>query len=566
MIMNQTAELRQCTTLFINITIDVNLFIDNTKNRGDFDGLKPFITRSEDEIISDNRLLNELQMCMKIVTKTLIEKSGQIRQFIHDDKGTVCIGTIGLRGSTTENNSAAAVVAAKSIIHQLQLAGMDASIGIASGLAFCGLVGSSVRHEYAVMGPSVNLSARLMSAAGQGCILCDQKTRDADRRHKYQVMSAISAKGYDGLVSIFAPLREAQRKGSYTTQIPSSPSPAVQSNRSTPMKSFSSTPVHKPYSPVLNRFEHRYISESSSDDDNDSDDTDCTKNNLNFYPFALRGSFSHGLFGRGKTLTEIFAFLSLESKVLGHMSFRAALRAAKSCTGIGELSPHPVTTSNLCNQKMKLLIISGPYGIGKSALLEAVCSEIRVDSSSSSSSSSSASSSSSSSSSSTEKMGYIFKYYIKADSYDIITPFLVWKKILSYLLSVIQFDTSSIRTQNVEKEQEGGGAGGGGGEKVTYRKAVITSALKRNPVLTREFIIEENVHTIIKLMDPALGYLKPLLFNGFLSDSLMSLSTLPLSDINNMTVAEKVENTTLLLAGMFQKISEVLGGQLLFAM
>ena len=67
-------------------------------------------------------------------------------------------------------------------------------------------------------------------------------------------------------------------------------------------------------------------------------------------------------------------------------------------------------------------------------------------------------------------------------------------------------------------------------------------------------------------MDPALGYLKPLLFNGFLSDSLMSLSTLPLSDINNMTVAEKVENTTLLLAGMFQKISEVLGGQLLFAM
>ena len=550
MIMNQTAELRQCTTLFINISIDVNLFIDQTKNKGNFDGLKPFITRSESEIISDNRLLNELQICMKIVTKTLTEKSGQIRQFIHDDKGTVCIGTIGLRGSTTENNSAAAVVAAKSIILQLQLAGMDASIGIASGLAFCGLVGSSVRHEYAVMGPSVNLSARLMSAAESGCILCDQKTRDADRRHKYQVMSAISAKGYDGLVSIFAPLREVQRKSFYTTQTPPSPSPFIKSNSTTPMKSSYSTPRDKPISPILNRYYNQHLSGSSSDDDNDSDDTDCTKNNLNFYPFALRGSFSHGLFGRGKTLTEIFAFLSLESKVTGHTSFRAALRAAKTCTGIGigELSPNPVTTSNICNQKMKLLIISGPYGIGKTALLEAVCSEIHVDSTPSSSSTSSSSTSSSSS----EKIGYKFKYYIKADSYDIITPFLAWKKILSYLLSFIQFDTSSSATHNVEK--------GGEGEQVTYRKAIIISPIKRNPVLTREFIIEDNVHTIIALIDPALGYLKPLLFNGFLCDSVMSLSTV------HMTSAEKIENTTLLLAGIFQKISDVLGGQLLFAM
>jgi hypothetical protein len=90
-------------------------------------------------------------------------------------------GTMGLRGSTTEDNSAAAVVTAKSIISQLQSKGLNASIGIASGLAFCGLVGSSVRHEYAVMGSSVNLSARLMSVALVGTILCDQKTKDSDR-------------------------------------------------------------------------------------------------------------------------------------------------------------------------------------------------------------------------------------------------------------------------------------------------------------------------------------------------------------------------------------------------
>jgi class 3 adenylate cyclase len=105
---------------------------------------------------------------MEISTRNLYDKGGQIRQFIHDDKGTVCIGTIGLRGSTTKDNAAAAVEAAKGILGQLQALGFDASVGIASGKAFCGLVGSDLRHEYAVMGPSVNLSARLMGAADMG--------------------------------------------------------------------------------------------------------------------------------------------------------------------------------------------------------------------------------------------------------------------------------------------------------------------------------------------------------------------------------------------------------------
>jgi len=40
--------------------------------------------------------------------------------------------------------------------------------GITSGKAYCGLVGSPLRHEYAVMGPSTNLSARLMGKAKPG--------------------------------------------------------------------------------------------------------------------------------------------------------------------------------------------------------------------------------------------------------------------------------------------------------------------------------------------------------------------------------------------------------------
>ena len=45
---------------------------------------------------------------------------------------------------------------------QLLGSGTHASIGVSTGRAFCGLVGSTERREYTLMGDVVNLSARLM--------------------------------------------------------------------------------------------------------------------------------------------------------------------------------------------------------------------------------------------------------------------------------------------------------------------------------------------------------------------------------------------------------------------
>ncbi len=165
-----------------------------------------FLNRSRQELGVDYLLLQKFQKCMDILTTIFMEKGGQLRQFIVDDKGTVCIGTFGLRGAVNYDDAAAAIEAAKSIIVQLREAKMNAGIGITSGKAYCGLVGSPTRHEYAVMGPSVNLSARLMSKAPYLNIYCDDETKLRDRVHAFKDHGEMTAKGYSNPVRIYSPI------------------------------------------------------------------------------------------------------------------------------------------------------------------------------------------------------------------------------------------------------------------------------------------------------------------------------------------------------------------------
>ena len=52
--------------------------------------------------------------------------------------------------------------------------GVDNYVGATLGKAYCGVVGGVKRHEFAVLGPSVNLSARLLSMPNHPGILIDE--------------------------------------------------------------------------------------------------------------------------------------------------------------------------------------------------------------------------------------------------------------------------------------------------------------------------------------------------------------------------------------------------------
>jgi hypothetical protein len=171
-----------------------------------FDSIFGFLERTENEQMADQLILEKVQKCLEILHRNIYRYGGQLRQFIVDDKGTVGIASFGLRGSVNEDNAANAVEAANAIVDGLLDLDLSASIGITTGKVYCGLVGSLLRHEFAIMGPSVNLSARLMSKAGANAILCDQETTTRDRTHPYQQLGEMQAKGYDSLVSTYRPL------------------------------------------------------------------------------------------------------------------------------------------------------------------------------------------------------------------------------------------------------------------------------------------------------------------------------------------------------------------------
>lgn len=189
----EEAELRSVFVLFVTPLISVR------------------VTGNKD---ADKHLYKLLNNIMNITTRELARFSGHLRQFIVDDKGVVLIATFGLRGSTFPNMVAERALPATITLHNVlrNELGVQNQVGATIGNTYCGVVGGIRRHEYAVMGPSVNLAARLMSSPKNPGILVDNAVRTmADRSYAFNALPPVKAKGYSEPVPIFEPLSPLER-------------------------------------------------------------------------------------------------------------------------------------------------------------------------------------------------------------------------------------------------------------------------------------------------------------------------------------------------------------------
>lgn len=83
------------------------------------------------------------------------------------------------------------------------------SIGVTTGVAFCGVVGHPQRHEYTVIGQKVNMAARLMMGF-PGAVVCDEstKTKSGLATSQFTLQPPVTLKGITNPENIYAFLTE----------------------------------------------------------------------------------------------------------------------------------------------------------------------------------------------------------------------------------------------------------------------------------------------------------------------------------------------------------------------
>lgn len=171
------SELRRITVLFINLP-DFNY-----ESQQDFNLLQRVMTETQ-------QILNEYE--------------GIFNKFLVDDKGSTIMIGFGIPPQTHEDDAVRAVQAAMALQSRFAALEVRSSIGITTGRVYCGVVGSSIRREYTVLGDTVNLSARLMQAA-DGKIFCDRATYEAADSLSFRPLPAIQVKGKVNAIAVFQP-------------------------------------------------------------------------------------------------------------------------------------------------------------------------------------------------------------------------------------------------------------------------------------------------------------------------------------------------------------------------
>ncbi|KAJ3216323.1 hypothetical protein HDU67_009674 [Dinochytrium kinnereticum] len=165
--------------------------------------------RLEDSITRWDRkdALSHTQSAISIVQTALKKYEGSLRQVHVDDKGAVVLAFFGLPPLAHQNDASHGVKAVLEIRDQFAMLLDDFSIGITTGVVSIGGVGNVSRTEYAVMGDSINMAARLMCLPDASrSILCDEKTYNlCEHEFIFERLGEARIKGKAHPINIFRP-------------------------------------------------------------------------------------------------------------------------------------------------------------------------------------------------------------------------------------------------------------------------------------------------------------------------------------------------------------------------
>lgn len=139
----------------------------------------------------------------------VLRHEGQVCNFLMDDKGIIFFAAFGLPPHSHPDDPVRAVKVARHMSLSAAEHGISCSIGVCTGGVFAGVVGSPNRHEYTVIGESVNTSARLMECAFKDNrrLLVHPSTVEAcQMRVKFENLGSLTFKGGAAATDVYRPL------------------------------------------------------------------------------------------------------------------------------------------------------------------------------------------------------------------------------------------------------------------------------------------------------------------------------------------------------------------------
>lgn len=168
-----------------------------------FTDIRGFTTLTES--LPPEEILEAINRVMSIKIDAIFSENGTIDKFTGD-------GVLALFGApiAQEDHAVRAIRVAQSILHSCRNMAtasgrpLPIGIGIASGQATVGPIGSSRRMEYTAMGDVVNVAARLVAQAGGGEILMTAETAQAAAmRDSSELMGSWQVRGRKEEVQVY---------------------------------------------------------------------------------------------------------------------------------------------------------------------------------------------------------------------------------------------------------------------------------------------------------------------------------------------------------------------------
>ena len=129
------------------------------------------------------------------VHETVRSISSSSGRFLVDDKGLVFVLVLGDFGNAHADDVERALLVSSELERRARRLGVGISMGLATGRAFCGVIGNRVREQYVIVGPVMNLAARLMETSAAGLLAAVRVSSRPDGRLRLTPAGTFTLKG-----------------------------------------------------------------------------------------------------------------------------------------------------------------------------------------------------------------------------------------------------------------------------------------------------------------------------------------------------------------------------------